>query len=142
MSTDQGILMFSLHFMNIESLYCKVWIAFLVLSIEEKELYLLCRFFSDNHFNRSKGNKKCNSFIYSISKFKHPLEYNLTQNMECEVCFDTMERKCNELSTSVLLCITSFTIESLVNFSILVNFPIFIAYKIGLLFKLEWKISP
>jgi len=31
--------------------------------------------------------------------------------MECEVYFDIMERKCNELSTSVLLCIMSFTIE-------------------------------
>ena len=43
--------------------------------------------------------KKCNSFSYVISKFKHPLAYNLTQNMECEVYFDIMEIKCNELST-------------------------------------------
>ena len=116
MYADQGILMFSLHFMNTDSLYCEVWISLLVFSIEEQQQKKTNFIHHPDFFLtiisiEVKEIQKCHSFIYAISKFKYPLAYNLTQNMECEVYFDIMERKCNELSTSVLLCIMSFTIE-------------------------------
>lgn len=104
MHTDQGILIFSLHFMNTDSLYCEVWISLLVFSIEEQQQKKTNFIHHPDFFLtiisiEVKEIKKCNSFIYAISKFKHPLAYNLTQNMECEVYFDIIERKCNELST-------------------------------------------
>ena len=49
-----------------------------------------------------------NSFIYPISKFKHPFDHDLTQNMENEINLASVERKYNELSAPNLLYIISY----------------------------------